>query len=73
MAKVQTKAEATTARPIELARAFSASEVEIAEGKFMEKTYNPYEKITRAIHEAYHGTGVPHVHMGGQSLVVMLG
>lgn len=38
----------------------------------MEKSFNPYLKVSKGEHEDYHDAGVRHVHMGGSALLVML-
>ena len=72
MTTTQVKVEATNQRPVEPTRASSVGEVEAAGGLFTERTWR-YVKVTKTDHEAYHDAGVPHVHMGGKGLVVMLG
>lgn len=69
----QVEVEAITLRPVEPTRVSSVGEVKIVRDKFGEKILTPYTKISKRDHGQYHVLNVPHVHMGGKGLLVMLG
>lgn len=68
----QVEVEATTQRPVEPTRVSSVGEVKIVRDKFGEKILSRYTKISKRDHKQYHVLNIPHIHMGGKNLVVML-